>query len=201
MWQTSSPEEPPGRCQASNSWPRRCNGRGKAHRMRQARAWSCISPHVVPGMKPDHPQRVDGRNQRGTHHGKNKIGRPPCAANLVREETTGAPICHEEPRHMRMKPSCAALANPHTLDLDLYRPRRPLLQAEGTARGPGASDDTGPRSAVQIAGMPPSAPGKGVSRRRARWRLHPALTPCLKRVNQMPVPSSLFFLLRTLGRC
>lgn len=37
---------------------------------------------------------------------------------------------------MRMKPSCA-LADPHTLDLDPYRPRRPLLQAEGTARGRG----------------------------------------------------------------
>lgn len=45
------------------------------------------------------------------------------------------------------------------------------------------------RSADQIAGMPPPAPGKGASRRRARWRLHPALTPCLMHANQMPVPS------------
>lgn len=57
--------------------------------MRQARAWSCISPHVVPGMKLDHLQRVDGGTKRARTSGKNKMGAPPCAANLVREQKTG----------------------------------------------------------------------------------------------------------------
>lgn len=44
--------------------------------MRQARAWSCISPHVVSGMKLHHLQRVGGGTRQPRAHKNKSAARP-----------------------------------------------------------------------------------------------------------------------------
>lgn len=134
--------------------------------MRQARAWPCISPHVVPGMKPHHPQRVVGGTQRATHtpqarEGKMGAPRPPIlpggpgSRGLARdaggrhtghEETT--PHAHEA----IVRPPYLQAANPHMLEPRLpHRPRRPATAGWGNRPGAGGgSDDTGPDLRIKL---------------------------------------------------
>lgn len=66
--------------------------------MRQARAWSCISPHVVSGMKLHHLQRVGGGTRQPRAH-KNKSAARPALQTRFANKARGRHYHEEEPHH------------------------------------------------------------------------------------------------------